>query len=178
MTKYNKEKVAYHLSEILKNLDVDYKRPGLKYTPSRVAESLGELTSGSKISTSELIKASIFKSNSSGLVVLENLEFYSLCEHHLLPFFGSVNIAFLPNKNLLGIGTLAKVVDALAAKLQMQENLTDEIAEAIWKGLKPKGVFVEVRAMHFCMMMRGSKKQNAEVLTQSLRGVPVPYKSW
>ncbi|MDA0712541.1 MAG: GTP cyclohydrolase I [bacterium] len=175
MTKYNKEKVTYHLGEILKYLDVDPGRPGLSQTPQKVAESLAELTGGSNVSTGDLIKSSLFKTTNSDLVVLKNLEFYSLCEHHLLPFFGQVDIAFSPNKNLIGFGTIARVVDALAAKLQVQENLTNEIAEVLWKGIKPQGIFVQVKARHFCMMMRGAKKQNIDVLTQSSRGIPVSY---
>jgi len=171
MTKNNQKKLEELISEILSFLDKEPARPGLKNTAKNVAKSFTQLTQGNDADIAELISKSLIKSNVKDLVILKNIEFYSLCEHHLLPFFGHAHIAFLPNKHLIGIGTLAHVVDTLAAKLQLQENLTEEIAESLWKTLKPHGLIVILEARHFCVMMRGSKKQNSIAKTMSSKGI-------
>lgn len=158
------------VEQILLSINEDPNRHGLKETPNRVAKSLKELTVGYGFSASDVVKDAIFLSNAKGLVVQKNIEFYSLCEHHLLPFFGHVHIAYLPDGKILGLSKLGKLVDIFSKRLQVQEDLTLQIATALNLVLKPKGVAVMIEAKHFCMMMRGVKKQQANTITSEYLG--------
>lgn len=159
-----------HIHEILVHLGENPHRPGLKDTPKRVSESLKELTSGYKVSASDVIGDSLFEAPSQDLVIQQNMEFYSLCEHHLLPFFGKAHIAYIPDRHIIGLSKMGRIIDVFSQRLQVQERLTNEIAEAIFHTLKPQGLAVVIEAQHFCMMMRGTKKQGSITSTQSLRG--------
>ncbi len=155
---------------ILKSLGEDPSREGLLKTPSLVAESLRFLTSGNDMAPGAVVQGGVFPSPTTGIVAQKNTEFYSLCEHHLLPFFGQIHVAYKPNGKIIGLGDIAKLIDVFSRRLQLQEHLTDQIADAFVDVLQPKGVFVVVSARHFCMMMRGTQKQGSQVMTQAARG--------
>ena len=159
-----------HIHEILVHLGENPERAGLKDTPKRVSESLKELTSGYQVSASDVIGDSLFKAPSQDLVIQQNMEFYSLCEHHLLPFFGKAHIAYIPDRHIIGLSKMGRIIDVFSQRLQVQERLTHEIAEALFNTLKPQGLAIVIEAQHFCMMMRGIKKQGSITSTQSLRG--------
>lgn len=146
------------------------KRAGLKKTPSRYLKALKHLTSGYKLSLDEVIGTALFPSNASEMVVIRDIELYSLCEHHLLPFFGKCHVGYLPNGKIIGISKIARIVDLFAKRLQVQENLTMQIADAIFEATGAHGVGVIIEAKHLCMMMRGVEKQNSEMSTSCLRG--------
>lgn len=167
----NKDIIKNAISEILQCLGENCDREGLRETPKRVAESMIELTSGYGVSASDLVKDAIFPCQSLGMVLQKDLEFYSLCEHHLLPFFGRIHIAYIPDQKIIGLSKVGRIIDAYAKRLQVQENLTHEIANTIYDMLKPKGVAVQVHAQHFCMMMRGIKKQGSVTETTEYRGI-------
>lgn len=145
-------------------------RPGLKKTPARFLKALTHLTSGYKQTIDEVIGGALFPSNASEMVIIRNIELYSLCEHHLLPFFGKCHVGYLPNGKIIGISKIARIVDLFARRLQVQENLTMEIADALWQATGAHGVGVIIEAKHLCMMMRGVEKQNSEMSTSCLRG--------
>lgn len=145
-------------------------RQGLLNTPKRFAKALGHLTSGHLTSTEELVGDAIFDEPSSELVLVRNIEFYSLCEHHMLPFFGKVHVAYIPNGKVIGLSKIPRIVDVFARRLQVQERLTHEIAAEIERLLNPKGVAVYMEASHLCMMMRGVEKQNSTTLTKATLG--------
>lgn len=161
------EKEVFNL---LRHLGEDVSRQGLVKTPARVAASFKFLTSGNNESVDKIARGALFDCESSGMVIQKEIEFYSLCEHHLLPFFGNVSIAYLPNKKILGLSKLARIVDVFARRLQVQEQLTEQIATALMEVLQAHGVAVVVQANHFCMMMRGVSKQNSTTLTRVYRG--------
>jgi GTP cyclohydrolase I len=146
-------------------------REGLEDTPERVARSLARLTDAGGTSLSSLLKGSVFQDAESGLVLVRDIEFYSLCEHHLLPFFGRCHVAYLPAGRLLGFSKIPRLVDHFARRLQVQERLTRQIAEAVEKGVKPEGVACVMEGFHLCMAMRGVQKQRAVAVTSSYRGV-------
>lgn len=156
--------------DILCHLNEDPSRDGLRRTPQRVAKSLEYLTSGGKETVSQLVEGAIFEAPSQGLVLQKDIEFYSLCEHHMLPFFGKVHVAYVPDKKIIGLSKIPRVVDVFAKRLQVQERLTYQIASAIENELSPHGVAVIVEASHFCMMMRGIKRQGCITLTRALKG--------
>lgn len=135
-----------------------------------MAQALCEFTKGNQIPIANIAEKSLLKAPSQELVILKDTEFYSLCEHHLLPFFGSVDIAYIPNKYIIGLGTLGQIIDACSQKLQLQENLTEEIANIMQTALQPKGLMIIIRAQHFCIKMRGIKKQGSVTITRSTRG--------
>lgn len=166
----NEHAIEQNISSILEQLGEDRNRQGLKKTPQRVAHALTFLTSGNTQSIEKIIKDAIFDCDSSGMVVQKDIEFYSLCEHHMLPFFGSVHIAYLPDGKIIGLSKLARIVDVFARRLQVQEQLTGQIAQAIQEILKPKGVAVYIKASHFCMMMRGVSKQSSSTITRVYHG--------
>lgn len=159
------------VKEILSAVGENPGRPALIDTPDRVAKSLLELTSGYGVSASDLVKDAIFPCQSKGMVLQKGLEFYSLCEHHLLPFFGVVHVAYMPDQKIIGLSKVGRIIDVFAKRLQVQENLTHQIASSIQDLLKPKGVAVVVEAQHFCMMMRGLKKQGSFTQTSEYRGI-------
>jgi GTP cyclohydrolase I len=145
-------------------------REGLERTPERVAKSLAELTQGMHQTPEEVIGHGIFREDCSEMVLVKDIEFYSLCEHHLLPFYGKVHVGYIPDGRIIGLSKIPRVVDVFARRLQVQERMTVQIAEAIEKALAPKGVGVVVDAQHLCMMMRGVQKQNSSAMTSALRG--------
>lgn len=158
-------------AQILSALGEDIKRDGLLDTPDRVADSLLDLTSGYGFSATDIVKDAIFPSESLGMVLQKDIEFYSLCEHHLLPFFGHVHVAYIPDQKIIGLSKVGRIIDIFARRLQVQEHLTHQIASSLHDVLKPKGVAVFIEAQHFCMMMRGVKKQGNITQTKEYRGV-------
>ncbi|NOY89414.1 MAG: GTP cyclohydrolase I FolE [FCB group bacterium] len=148
----------------------DINREGLKETPQRAAEAFRYLTKGYKENIDEIVKNAIFESDSTGIVLVKNIELYSLCEHHLLPFIGKCHVGYIPNGKVIGFSEVAMIVDAFARRLQIQENLTRQIAATIEKYTNAKGVAVVIEAQHLCMMMRGVEKHNAVMKTSCLLG--------
>src|SRR5690606_17763938 len=146
-------------------------REGLLKTPERVERSLRFLTSGYSLTVTDVVNGALFEAESSEMVVLKAIEFYSLCEHHMLPFFGTVAIGYIPGAKILGLSKFARVVDVFARRLQVQERLTAQIADALEEVLRPQGVAVVIEASHLCMMMRGVEKQGSTTLTSAMRGV-------
>jgi GTP cyclohydrolase I len=154
----------------LEFLGEDPERDGLLKTPERVAKSLSWLTRGYALSVHDAIGDALFEVDSENMVMVRDIELYSLCEHHMLPFFGKAHIAYLPNGKVVGLSKLARVVEVFSRRLQVQERLTEEIADALEEVLRPAGVGVVIEAVHLCMMMRGVEKQNSQTITSALRG--------
>jgi GTP cyclohydrolase I len=155
---------------LLEEIGEDPDRPGLLRTPSRVAGSLRFLLSGYAVNLDDLINGAIFEEPYSEMVVVRDIEVYSLCEHHLLPFFGKAHVAYIPDGRILGLSKIARIVDMFARRLQVQERLTTQIGDALQSVLEPQGVGVVVEATHLCMAMRGVEKQNSSAVTSSLTG--------
>jgi GTP cyclohydrolase I len=149
----------------------DPDREGLLKTPSRVAASMEWLTQGYSMSVEDVVGDALFDETHENMVMVRDIELYSMCEHHMLPFYGRAHIAYIPNGRIVGLSKLPRIVDVFARRLQVQERLTEQIAEAICDVLEPRGVGVVVEAYHLCMMMRGVQKQNSRTLTSALRGV-------
>jgi GTP cyclohydrolase IA len=162
--------MAALVRRMLVELGEDPDRPGLLATPERVARAFLFLTQGNRIDPSEIVGEAVFEEDYNEMVVVRDIELYSLCEHHLLPFFGKCHIAYLPQGRIVGLSKLARLADAYARRLQVQERLTTQIAESIQEILRPKGVAVQIEARHLCMMMRGIEKQNSVVVTDCLLG--------
>jgi len=158
------------IKAMLVELGQDADREGLLETPERVARSLAFLTQGYAYDPKDVVGDAMFGEDYNEMVVVRDIEVYSLCEHHLLPFFGKAYVAYLPNKKVVGLSKIARVVDVFARRLQVQERLTTQIANALNEILEPRGVAVAVEASHLCMMMRGVEKQNSKVLTSCLLG--------
>jgi GTP cyclohydrolase IA len=146
-------------------------REGLLRTPDRVAASLAWLTGGYARTAEEVIRDAVFEEAHESMVMVRDIELYSLCEHHMLPFFGKAHIAYVPNGKIVGLSKIPRVVDVFARRLQVQERLTEQIAAALDEALAPRGVGVVIEAYHLCMMMRGVEKQNSKTITSALRGV-------
>ena len=149
----------------------DPSREGLLKTPERVERAMRWLTRGYEQEAAEVIGDAVFEEDHQNMVVVRDIEFYSMCEHHMLPFFGKAHVAYIPDGRIVGLSKMARVVDVFARRLQVQERLTDQIAQALEDALRPRGVGVVLEASHFCMMMRGVEKQNSRTLTSALRGV-------
>ncbi|MCB1189236.1 MAG: GTP cyclohydrolase I FolE [Leptospiraceae bacterium] len=158
------------IKKILAYIGEDPEREGLLNTPKRVSKSYQFLTSGYKADINKLINGAIFTESTQSMILVRNIEIYSLCEHHLLPFFGKAHVAYIPNGKIIGISKIPRVVDVYARRLQVQERLTDQIAQEIQHILNPLGVGVVIKAKHLCMMMRGVEKQNSELFTSSMLG--------
>ncbi|HWY79606.1 MAG TPA: GTP cyclohydrolase I FolE [Candidatus Sulfotelmatobacter sp.] len=158
------------ITQLLKELGEDPNREGLKKTPHRVTQMFKELTSGYTITRQDTIKDALFAEKVHNMIVLRDIELYSLCEHHLLPFFGKCHIGYIPKDNIIGVSKLARIVDRFAKRLQIQERLTQEIAQELQDALDPNGVGVIIEAQHLCMMMRGIEKQNSLMITSSVLG--------
>ncbi|MBI4537300.1 MAG: GTP cyclohydrolase I FolE [candidate division NC10 bacterium] len=158
------------IADLLKELGEDPSREGLVKTPERVAKAMRYLTSGYEKTVDEVLNEAIFTENYDEMVVVKDIEVYSLCEHHLLPFYGKAHVAYLPAGKIIGLSKVARLVDVFARRLQVQERLTTQIAEALQDALKPLGVGVVVEAVHFCMMMRGVEKQNSKAVTSCMLG--------
>jgi len=169
--KYQKQRVLELVAELLEAMGEDPDREGLRQTPFRVAEMFEELLSGTN-QPSESFLGSMFPAGHEEMVLLRDISFFSLCEHHLLPFFGDVHVAYIPNESgyIAGLSGIARLVDGVSKRLQVQERFTTEIANAIQDSMKPKGVLVVVEAEHLCMSMRGSKKVGSRAMTSAVRG--------
>ena len=159
-----------HIQGILKKIDPESHRPGLQDTPKRASDALQYLTQGYKVDVQELLKNTLLTTNHQQLVLIKDIEFYSLCEHHLLPFFGKCHIAYIPNQHILGLSKFAEILDVFAKRLQIQENLCQQVANCLYSHLQPKGLAVIIEARHLCMMMRGIEKQSASLITQTILG--------
>jgi GTP cyclohydrolase IA len=157
--------------EMITRLGEDPDRGGLLQTPVRVEKSMRWLTRGYQMSAQSVVGSALFEEQHDSMVLVKDIEMYSLCEHHMLPFFGKVHVAYIPDGRIVGLSKLARVVDVFARRLQVQERLTDQIAEALCEALKPQGVGVICEAYHLCMMMRGVEKQNSKTITSAMRGV-------
>lgn len=145
-------------------------REGLKRTPLRVARAMDFLTSGYTMTVQDVVRNAVFEEHCEEMVIVRDIEFYSLCEHHMLPFFGKAHVAYLPDSRLIGLSKVARIVDVFARRLQVQERLTNQVADAIMEILAPHGAGVVIEASHFCMMMRGVEKQNSSTITSAMRG--------
>ena len=165
------DKIAKAYRELLRDIGEDIDREGLRRTPDRAARALEFLTQGYRQDLDEIINDAVFDSNASEIVLVKDIELYSLCEHHLLPFIGRAHVAYIPNGKVIGLSKVARIVDVYARRLQIQENLTTQIAQALMNCLEPSGVAVVVEAKHLCMMMRGVEKQNSVMKTSCLLGV-------
>jgi len=163
--------LAPHVHAILAGLGEDPERPGLAKTPERVEASLRWLTSGYGRTVEDAVGDALFEEEHDSMILVRDIEFYSLCEHHLLPFFGVAHVAYIPNGRILGLSKLPRVVDVFARRLQVQERLTDQVANAIMDVVMPRGVGVVLEASHLCMMMRGVEKQRSRTVTSALRGI-------
>jgi GTP cyclohydrolase I len=167
----NQEKIERLVRELLSELGEDPGREGLVDTPKRVAKALAYLTSGYKADLDQLINKACFEQETTSMVVVKDIEMYSMCEHHMLPFYGRCHIGYIPRGRVFGISKLARLVDMYARRLQIQERLTEQIAFAIKDSINADGVGVMIEARHLCMMMRGVEKQNSMFVTSSVLGV-------
>jgi GTP cyclohydrolase I len=166
----NTLKIAEHYREILDLIGEDSNREGLLKTPERVAKAIQVLTSGSGLDPAAILKSAMFKEEYQQMVVVKDIEIYSMCEHHMLPFFGSAHIAYIPNGYITGLSKIARVAEAFAKRLQVQERLTVQIRDCIQETLNPLGVAVVIEAKHLCMIMRGVQKQNSITTTSAFTG--------
>ncbi|HZJ73490.1 MAG TPA: GTP cyclohydrolase I FolE [Perlabentimonas sp.] len=165
------EKLAYHYKEALKLLGEDVEREGLVDTPIRVAKAVQFLTHGSSVDPAKIIQSAKFKEDYKQMVIVKDIEIYSMCEHHMIPFYGKAHVGYIPNGYITGLSKIARVVEAYARRLQIQERLTVQIRDCIEENLKPLGVAVVVEAGHMCMQMRGIQKQNSVTTTSAFTGI-------
>jgi GTP cyclohydrolase I len=164
-------KIARLVRDLLVELGEDVEREGLVKTPDRVAKALSFLTYGYRANVQEVINQALFTETSGGMIIVKDIELYSLCEHHMLPFYGRCHIGYIPDGKVFGVSKLARLVDVFARRLQLQERLTEQISQVVMKEVGAKGVGVMVEARHLCMMMRGVEKQNSTMVTSSVLGV-------
>lgn len=162
--------IASHIQAVLAELGEDPTRDGLLKTPERSARAFRDLTKGYRADIAKIVNGALFDVNYDEVVIVRDIEFYSLCEHHLLPFFGKIHVAYLPDQKVIGLSKIPRIVDVFARRFQIQERMTQEIAETIQDLVKPKGVGVICEARHFCMMMRGVEKQHSGTTTSSMLG--------
>ena len=165
------ERMEPHVEALLRLVGEDPGREGLVRTPHRVAQSLGWLTRGYRMDVRDVIGGAVFEERHESMVLVRDIEFYSMCEHHMLPFFGKAHVAYVPDGRIIGLSKLPRIVEVFARRLQVQERLTDQIADAIQEVLQPRGVGVVLEASHLCMMMRGVEKQASRTVSSALRGV-------
>ena|SRR5205823_4890728 len=170
LSEENLDKLSRAYQELLEAIGEDPDRQGLRRTPIRAARALEFLTQGYRQNLGEIINGAIFDSEASEIILVKDIELYSMCEHHLLPFIGRAHVAYIPNGKVIGLSKVARIVDVFARRLQIQENLTTQIAAALMDCLEPTGVAVVVEAKHLCMMMRGVEKQNSIMKTSCLLG--------
>ncbi|PRZ28194.1 GTP cyclohydrolase I FolE [Flavobacterium granuli] len=162
--------LAANYRNIIENLGEDVNREGLEKTPERVAKAMQFLTHGYDLDPLEILKSALFTENHSQMIVVKDIEIYSMCEHHMLPFFGKAHVAYIPNGKIVGLSKIPRIVDAYARRMQVQERLTDQIKNCIQEALEPLGVAVVIEAQHMCMQMRGIQKQNSFTTTSSFTG--------
>jgi len=155
---------------IIQNLGEDISREGLEKTPERVAKAMQFLTHGYGLDPLEILKSALFTENHKQMIIVKDIEVYSMCEHHMLPFFGKAHVAYIPNGKIVGLSKIPRIVDAFARRMQVQERLTDQIKDCIQEALNPLGVAVVIEAQHMCMQMRGIQKQNSVTTTSSFTG--------
>ena len=167
----NKGKVENLVANLLKEIGEDPKREGLLKTPHRVAKSYDFLTSGYRKDISAVLNGAVFNEKYDEMVLVKNIDFYSLCEHHILPFYGKVHIAYIPDGKIVGLSKIPRIVEVFSRRLQVQERMTQEIADTINKYLEPQGVAVVSEAYHMCMMMRGVEKQNSSATASAVHGI-------
>ena len=158
------------IREMLEKIGEDPTREGLVKTPERVARSWQEITSGYDTRAGEMVRSALFEAEGQEMVIVNDIDFYSVCEHHLLPFFGKAHVAYIPNGKIVGLSKIARVVEAYARRLQVQERMTAQIASCLMDNLQPLGVAVTLHAQHLCMMMRGIQKQNSYAVTSEMLG--------
>ena len=164
------EELADHYKEVLKLLGEDPEREGLEKTPMRVAKAMQTLTKGYQMDAHKILTDALFKENYNQMVIVKDIDFFSLCEHHMLPFYGKVHVAYIPNGYITGLSKIARVVDIFSHRLQVQERMTQQIKDCIEETLHPLGVMVVVEAKHMCMQMRGVEKQNSITTTSDFSG--------
>ena len=162
--------IAPHIEAILRELGENSNREGLVRTPQRADKALRFLTSGYTTDIAKIVNGALFTVKADEMVIVKDIEFYSLCEHHMLPFYGKMHVAYLPKDKVIGLSKIPRIVDAFARRLQVQERLTTQVAEAIQETLNPRGVGVICEAKHFCMMMRGVEKQHSGTVTSAMLG--------
>ena len=164
------KKIEESVNNILVEIGEDVEREGLKRTPERVAKAYEFLTKGYNLNINDVMNNAIFEEKYDEMVIVKDIDFYSLCEHHLLPFYGKVHVAYIPNGKIVGLSKIPRIVDVFARRLQVQERMTQQIADTIEEYLKPSGVAVVIEAFHMCMMMRGVQKQNSITTTSAMLG--------
>ena len=166
----NGDRIEKAVLEILKEIGEDPERQGLQKTPERISKMYKKLTSGYSVSPQEVVNGAIFEEKYDEMVIVRDIEFYSLCEHHLLPFFGKCHVAYIPNGKIIGLSKIPRIVEVFARRLQVQERMTVQIADFLDDILRPDGIAVVAEAYHLCMAMRGVKKADASMVTSSMRG--------
>ncbi len=158
------------VAEIIRRCGDDPERDGMSRTPVRVRDSMRFLTQGYRMTAADAIGSALFEEQHHNMVLVKDIELYSLCEHHLLPFFGKAHVAYIPDGRIMGLSKAARLVEVFSRRFQVQERLTEQIAQAIWDTILPQGVAVVIEAYHLCMMMRGVQKQNSKTVTSAMRG--------
>lgn len=158
------------VAEMIRRLGDDPERDGMLKTPERVAKSMAFLTKGYSETPQQVVGDALFDESHQSMVLVKDIELYSLCEHHMLPFFGKAHVAYIPDKQIMGLSKVARLVEVYARRFQVQERLTEQVAQAIWETTAPQGVAVVVEAYHLCMMMRGVEKQNSKTFTSAMLG--------
>jgi GTP cyclohydrolase I len=167
----NIEKVSALIKELLTELGENPEREGLVRTPLRVAKAYEFLTHGYRTNVEEVVNGAVFEEDHNEMVVVRDIDMYSMCEHHMIPFYGKVHVAYIPNGKVIGLSKIPRIVEVFARRLQIQERLTKQIADTLMEILQPEGVGVVIEAYHMCMMMRGVQKQNSFTVTSAMRGV-------
>ena len=165
------EKISAYYKKIINLIGEDTSREGLKKTPERCGKAIQFLTQGYNMNPDKILKSALFNEEYNQMVLIKDIELYSLCEHHLVPFFGKAHIAYIPNKQIVGLSKIPRIVDIFSRRLQVQERLTEEISTCLERNLNPEGVAVVIEASHLCMQMRGVEKQNAVTTTSAFTGV-------
>lgn len=169
--RYDPEPMEKLYKTLLKKIGEDPSRPGLKRTPKRMAEAMQFLTSGYHQNLKTVVNGALFPADTDGMIIVKDIECYSLCEHHLLPFTGKVHVGYIPDGKIIGLSKIQRIVDMFARRLQVQERLGQQVCDALQEVLKPKGIGVVIQASHFCMMMRGVNKQHSVAKTSHMRGL-------
>ena len=164
------DEIKGHFSEVINLLGEDTTREGLVKTPERASKAMKFLTEGYEMDPKQILQSAMFKEDYNEMVIVKDIELYSLCEHHMLPFFGKAHIAYIPSGHIVGLSKIPRVVDVFSRRLQVQERLTEQILDCITDTLQPEGVAVVIEASHMCMMMRGVQKQNSTTTTSGFRG--------